>query len=122
QRPDHLIANSTHTASEIKKYYGREASVIFPPVDIKAFTPTNKTKHFGLVIAGRQTPYKRFDLAVKACAELGLHLTVIGDGPENKRLRSVAGPSIEFVGHLPREEVVATFQRSEAFLFPGLDD
>jgi len=123
QRPDYLIANSTHIKDEIQKYYDRSAIVIHPPVNIDRFKALEANpKRHGFVIAGRQTPYKRFDLAVVACSKLGLPLTVIGDGPEHRRLRKLAGPTVIFFGKVSDEVLAEEFSNAEALLFPGLDD
>lgn len=124
QRPDYIIANSTHIQSEIKKYYKRDSTVIFPPVYFERFQkPENRNKpRKGYLIAGRQTPYKRFDLAVAACTKLELPLTVIGDGPDHKRLRSIAGETITFLGKVSDDVMEEEFARAKAFIFPGLDD
>lgn len=122
QRPDKIIANSSYTQAAIKKYYGRESVVIFPPVDIEKFKPKQKTKRYGFVIAGRQTPYKRFDLAVQACTKLNLPLLVIGNGPEHEKLKQKAGSSITFNPQASDKDIVDAFRASEAFIFPGLDD
>jgi glycosyltransferase involved in cell wall biosynthesis len=122
QRPDKIIANSTYTKNQIKKYYDRESTVIFPPVDTKYFEPTKPIKRNGFIITGRQTPYKRFDLAVKACTQLNLPLTVVGDGPEYYKLKSTAGPSVTFLGFVARDEIRKNLQSAEAFIFPGIDD
>jgi len=122
QRPDYLIANSTYTKSQIKKYYGRDSVVIHPPVDIKRFGPKTGVERHGLVIAGRQTPYKKIDLAVAACTKLNLPLTVIGKGPDHKKLVAVAGPTIKFIDNASDEEVAKCFAQAEAFIFPGVDD
>lgn len=124
QRPNYYIANSTHIQREIKKYYGRDSTVIFPPVYFERFQkPENKNlPRKGFVISGRQTPYKRFDLAIQACTKLNLPLKVIGDGPDNARLRALAGPSVEFLGRAPDNELERVFASSEALIFPGLDD
>jgi len=123
QRPDVMIANSRHIQADIKKYYGRESMVIHPPVNIERFQKlrTNKSRH-GFLIAGRQTPYKRFDLAVAVCSQLNLPLTVIGDGPDNKRLRKLAGPTVNFLGKVSDAVVEEEFANAAAFIFPGLDD
>jgi glycosyltransferase involved in cell wall biosynthesis len=97
QRPDYFIANSSHTKEQIKKYYGRDADVIYPPVDIDRFNPTKKVIKSGFLIAGRQTPYKKFDLAVEACTKLNMPLTVIGNGPEHDKLVDMAGPRVNFL-------------------------
>jgi len=124
QRPDHIIANSDFTKSQIKKYYGRESIVIHPPVDIDRFKLLNKSSDLrnGFLAVGRQTPYKRIDLAVAACTELSLPLTVIGSGPDHNKLRKIAGPSIKFVTNADDEEIVKYFQSAQAFIFPGVDD
>lgn len=124
QRPDYIIANSSHIQTEIKKYYGRDSVVIHPPVYFERFQkPEQQTKdRQGFLIAGRQTPYKRFDIAIQSCSELDLPLTVIGDGPDNARLRSLAGPRVQFLGRVSAEEIEQAFASAEAFLFPGLDD
>jgi len=124
QRPDYIIANSSHIQADIKKYYGRDSEVIHPPVYFERFQkPENQNlPRKGFVISGRQTPYKRFDLAVQACTTLNLPLKVIGDGPDNARLRSLAGPSVEFLGRAPDDELERVFASSEALIFPGLDD
>lgn len=124
QRPDYIIANSKHIQAEIKKYYGRESVVIHPPVYMERFQkPENlKRERKGFLISGRQTPYKRFDIAVQACTELGVPLTVIGNGPDHKRLRKMAGKTVTFLGHARDEVVEEEFASAAAFIFPGLDD
>ncbi|MEX1995231.1 MAG: glycosyltransferase [Candidatus Saccharimonadales bacterium] len=123
-RPDHLIANSSYTQSQIKKYYGRDSIVIHPPVDIERFKLLNKSSIFrsGFVTAGRQTPYKRIDLAVKACTKLSLPLTVIGNGPEHQRLIKMAGPTVKFMTGVSDRDMPLHFQSAEAFIFPAADD
>jgi glycosyltransferase involved in cell wall biosynthesis len=113
-----MIANSTHTRKMISKYYGRESAVIFPPVDVERFAKFAARERHGFVTAGRQTPYKRFDLAVAACSELGLPLTVVGDGPEHDRLVKMAGPTVTFVTNASDEEVAKRIGAAEAFIFP----
>lgn len=122
QNPDHMLAISHHIQKEIKKYYDRDTSVIHPPVDTERFISINKMKRTGFVIAGRQTPYKKIDLAVAACSKLQLPLTVIGDGPDHEKLRAIAGPTINFTGKLSDDDVALHFASAEAFIFPGLDD
>lgn len=124
QRPDHLVANSHHTARQVKKYYRRDSVVIHPPVDIDRFKPyvaDQKNRH-GYVITGRQTPYKRVDLAVSACTKLDMPLVVIGSGPQHKKLKRRGGKSITFVTSATDEEVARYVGASKGFIFPGLDD
>jgi len=125
QRPDYMIANSSHTQAEIKKYYGRDSVVIHPPVDMSRFrTPKSKHERFraGFLAGGRLTPYKRNDLAVQACTKLHLPLTIYGDGPDRARLESMAGPNVTFTGFISDEAVADLFASSEAFIFPLVDD
>ncbi len=125
QRPDVMIANSTHIQTMIKKYYDRDCEVIFPPVNVEEFFPVSSSgssNRAGFVITGRQTPYKRMDLAVAACTTLNLPLTVFGTGPDHEKLKAMAGPSITFAGWASRDEVTKALQSSVAFIFPGVDD
>jgi len=124
QRPDYMIANSTYIQSQIQEYYGRTSTVIYPPVYIERFQkPHNlKRERKGFLITGRQTPYKRFDLAVQACTKLELPLTVIGDGPDHHRLRKMAGPTITFLGKVSDEVMEEELASAAAYLFPGVDD
>ena len=96
QRPDYFIANSTHIQNDIKKYYGRDSTVIHPPVDVERFNVPEQPERIGFVTAGRQVPLKRTDLIVKACTKPGLPLTVVGEGPEHTELVKMAGPSVTF--------------------------
>jgi glycosyltransferase involved in cell wall biosynthesis len=122
QKPDYFIANSSYTKRQIKKYYGRDSKVVHPPVDIERFKPNAKTNRVGFLIAGRQTPYKRFDLAVAACTELNFPLTVIGNGPDHDKLVKMAGPRVTFLTRVSDEQMPHYFQSAEAFIFPGVDD
>ena len=122
QQPDHIIGISTHIQKEIKKYYGRDADLVHPPVDIERFESKKAVNRQGFVIAGRQTPYKRFDLAVAACTTLNLPLTVIGEGPDHQKLVKMAGPSITFLTDVNDGAIPGYFQTAQAFIFPGLDD
>ena len=124
QRPEFMIANSTHIQAEITKYYGRHSNIIFPPVYIDRFQKADNMgkPRQGFLIAGRQTPYKKFDLAILACNKLRLPLVVLGDGPDHKRLKAMAGPTITFMGKVSDDVLEHEVGRAEAFIFPGLDD
>jgi glycosyltransferase involved in cell wall biosynthesis len=124
QRPDYIVANSTHIQAEVQKYYGRKSVVVYPPIYLERFQkPENqKLPRAGFLVSGRQTPYKRFDLAVQACTELGLPLTVIGDGPDHQRLRKLAGPSVTFLGKVSDTVLEQEFASAKALIFAGLDD
>jgi glycosyltransferase involved in cell wall biosynthesis len=122
QRPDYVIANSNYIKDQIKKYYGRDSTVIHPPVEVERFAGAAEEPRRGFVTAGRQTPYKRIDLAVAACTQLNLPLVVLGAGPEHRRLKKMAGKSVTFLRGKSDEELAHYFQTSLAFIFPGLDD
>lgn len=124
-RPDYLIANSRTTRARIKKYYRRDATVIYPPVNLanthKSVTNfTNRDGYF--LIVSQLVSYKRIDLAVRACNELEYPLVVIGEGPERKRLKALAGPTVTFLGWQADEMVAGYYQNARAVLFPGEDD
>lgn len=122
-RPDCLIANSSHTQAMIKRYYRRDAEVIFPPVETDRFKLRGKPElRHGFVVAGRQTPYKRFDLAIAACDELKVPLLVIGDGPDHRRLEKLAGRGTTFLSNVNDNEMVNHFRSAIAFILPNMDD
>lgn len=119
---DVFIANSTVTQERIKKYYGKPSTIIHPPVDVDRFTPPPKANRTGYVLWGRHVPYKRFDLAIEACNQLAVPLTIIGSGPDTERLKKLAGPTITFTGRISDEELVKRAQSAKAFLFPNEED
>jgi glycosyltransferase involved in cell wall biosynthesis len=123
KRPDRLIANSEHTKTMIKRFYRRDAEVIWPPVEVNRFKlpPTPPLRH-GFVVAGRQTPYKRFDLAIQSCDELKVPLIVIGGGPDHRRLEKMAGRSTTFLTNVNDGDIVGHFQSALGFIMPNLDD
>ena len=119
---DVFIANSTVTQQRIKEYYNKPSTVVYPPVDVERFTPKPTGERNGYILWGRHVPYKRFDLAIKACNELGAELTILGTGPDTDRLKKIAGPTIRFLGRVSDEELVSRAQSAKAFLFPNEED
>ncbi len=120
-RVDHFLANSHHVRRRIRAFYGREARVLYPPVDTVRFTRCRVADDFWLVL-GALVPYKRVELAVRAFNRLGARLLVAGDGPERSRLEAIAGPSIEFLGRVSDEAVEDLLSRCRALVFPGVED
>ncbi|MEN3794744.1 glycosyltransferase [Fulvimarina sp. MAC3] len=120
-RVDHFIANSAHVARRISRYYNRPATVVHPPVAVDDFEVAEATEDFYLC-AGQLTPYKRVDLAVEACSLTGRRLVVIGEGEEMKRLKTIAGPTVEFLGYQPFPVLKSHLARCRALLFPGEED
>jgi glycosyltransferase involved in cell wall biosynthesis len=121
QQPDHYLANSRVVAERIRRFYGREAFVIPPPIDVDRFQPDSVADDYYLVLS-RLIPYKRIDLAVEACTRLGRPLVVLGDGPDRRRLESLAGPTVEFLGRVSDATVRRFASRCRALLFPGEED
>jgi glycosyltransferase involved in cell wall biosynthesis len=122
KRPDYYIANSNHIKDDIKKYYGRDAVVVHPPVDTARFDVPEPPAREGFVMASRQVPQKRFDLAISACNVLGLPLSVVGKGPEHARLVAMGGPKTTFVENVSDEDMPALLARGRAFIFPSFED
>jgi glycosyltransferase involved in cell wall biosynthesis len=122
QRPDYFIANSSHIQSDIQRYYGRESTVIHPPIDIARFKDAGDGHREGFVTAGRQVPAKHTNLIVEACTKLDVPLTVIGRGPEHTRLTKIAGPSVTFLHNVTDAEMPEHFAAAKAFVFASYDD
>ncbi len=133
QKVDNFIANSTHIAADIKTYYDRDSTVVFPPVDIDRFTTDDEVemtndkrqmtnKRSGFVTVGRLVPNKRVDLMIAACNQLKVPLTIIGKGPEYKNLKKQAGKTIKFLKNASDEQVEESLRSAEAFIFAGHED
>lgn len=116
-----LVANSANVGRRIRRCYGRDAQVIYPPVDVEAFEPKEQREDFYLSVS-RLVPYKNIDLIVRAFSELGYPLVVIGEGPEAHRIESLAGPNIELLGFRPDAEVRDYMNRCKAFIFAAEED
>ncbi|MFF2481812.1 glycosyltransferase [Paenibacillus sp. NPDC058071] len=122
RKVDRIIANSTVVKDRIKRFYGVDAPVVYPPVQIERFAVADEPPDEYYLVVSRLVSYKRIDLAVEACTATGRKLIVIGDGDDRRRLEALAGPSVVFLGRRSDEEVVRYLQRCQALLFPGLED
>jgi len=123
QHSNYMIANSSVVKDRIEQFYDREAEVIHPPANTAMFRPKSfDNKRSGFIVVGRLTPYKRIDLAVTACTLAELPLTVVGDGPDLKRLKRMAGPTISFTGYMADKELAEKLQSAEAFIMANEDD
>jgi glycosyltransferase involved in cell wall biosynthesis len=122
-RVDRFVANSIYVADRIRRYYNREATVVYPPVDTEFYhpDPARRPEPFFLIVSA-MVPYKRLDVAIRACRRAGARLTIVGRGPEERRLRAMADDAVEFRGWLADEEIRDLYQRCTAVLMPGVED
>ena len=122
RRPDSVVAISRTVAERIERVWRRPVdAVIYPPVDVDEIPFGTRDDGF-LLVAARLLSYRRVDLAVRACTALGRELVVVGDGPEKRRLETLAGPSVTFTGHLDRAALLDLFARCHAYMVPGIED
>ncbi|MEK7413741.1 MAG: glycosyltransferase [Planctomycetota bacterium] len=123
-RVDHIACNSAYIARRIRRAWRRDADVLYPPVDIEAFTPGGAREDVYLT-ASRLVPYKHIPLIAEAFARMpGRRLTVIGDGADLGRVRAIARShaNIEVLGHVPRTELIARMRHARAFVFAAEED
>ena len=136
QRVDYFIANSRETARRVKKFYRRESTVIYPPIrsdddagkrrsdDEKGTSSPRRTvapsQYF--LCVGRLTYAKRIDIAIEACNTLKVPLKIVGVGKEEKYLRSIAGPTVEFLGAVSDAELGDLYRGAKALIFSALDE
>jgi glycosyltransferase involved in cell wall biosynthesis len=119
---DHFIANSQFIARRIWKVYRREATVIYPPVDVDRFSMRTNKDDFYLT-ASRMVPYKKIAAIVEAFKALpDRKLVVVGDGPEMKRVKALAGPNVDVLGYQPGSVLADLMQRARAFVFAAEED
>lgn len=137
-RVDHFLANSRFVAGRIRRYYGRDAEVLPPPVDVGYFTdddegedeaggdlgaPDRGAPDRGFCLAvSALAPYKRVEVAIAACERLGIELRIVGTGPEERRLKRLAGPRTRFLGRVEGAELRRLYRRARLFLQPGIED
>ncbi|NLF83656.1 MAG: glycosyltransferase family 4 protein [Candidatus Gastranaerophilales bacterium] len=120
QRVDHFLSNSKYTALRIKKFYGRDSEVLYPPVDTQKFRHEGTEDYYFML--GRLVAYKGFELAVDAFNESGKRLVIAGYGPEYEKLRKKAKSNIEMPGKIPEADVIRYMNNCRGFLFPGKED
>lgn len=120
-RVDGFVANSHNVAQRIRKYYRREAAVVYPPVDVEFYDHEAPREDFYLYV-GQLTRYKRADIAVEAFTRCGRKLVLIGDGEDAQALRKMAGPTVTFLGRQPAEVLRDNYARCRALVFPGEED
>jgi glycosyltransferase involved in cell wall biosynthesis len=121
QRVDYFIADSQNIAGKIVKLYEREASVIYPPVEMERFFIRERPDAYYLVVSAL-VPYKRIDIAIQAFNALKLPLKIAGDGPLKKALEKIAGTNIEFLGWVDDARLAELYAGCQALIFPGEED
>jgi glycosyltransferase involved in cell wall biosynthesis len=123
QRVECYIANSFNISRRIRKVYGRDSEVIYPPVDIERFYISPEPSADYYLIVSRLLSYKKIDLAIEACNRLKLPLKIVGLGPDMPRLKAMAGPTVELLGRLPDGgQLAELYANCRAFIFPGEED
>lgn len=122
-RVDYFLGNSKYITKRIKKYYQRDSVVMYPPVDVSKFQPTDKknVKDYYLFVS-RLIGYKKCDLVIDAFNDLGLPLKIIGRGPDKKDLQKRAKDNIEFLGFLSDEDIKKYYAEAKAFIFAAEED
>lgn len=121
QRADYTISISKYIQNIVKDVYHLESDLLYPPVNIDRFKASRTSGRFFLTVS-RLYEYKRIDRAIKACNDLGLNLKIIGSGPDLNYLKSISGPTIEFLGEVDDEETANYYSKCKAFIFPGTED
>jgi glycosyltransferase involved in cell wall biosynthesis len=121
RRVNYFIANSQYTARKIKNIYGRDSTVIYPPVDIEKFDIGNKKEDFFLT-ASRMVPYKKIDLIAEAFSETGLPLVIIGNGPDFEKVKRKAKKNVTLLGYQKDDVLKEYLQKARAFIFAAEED
>ena len=121
QRVTHFIANSENVKARIRRYYARDSIVLYPPIDTSHGVITERP-HDSYLAVGRMVPYKRLDLIIEVCNRLQRKLRVIGSGPEERKLRAIAGRSIEFLGQVDNPTLWREYSHCRALLFAAEED
>jgi glycosyltransferase involved in cell wall biosynthesis len=125
QRVTHFLANSRNVQQRIKKFYGRDSTMLHPPIDTHRgaeWLARNVRPQDYYFHAGRLVGYKRVDLLIAACNHMGRRLRIAGSGPEEPKLRAIAGPTIEFLGQVSTDELWRQYAHCRAFLFCANED
>ena len=125
-RVNRYVANSHYVAGRIRRYYNRGSTVVYPPVDTAFYGPDPGVRpEARFLVVSALVPYKRLEIAIAACARVGVPLTVVGRGPEMDRLKALAGTlraDVTFAGWIDDEDVRDLYRRSRAVIMPGVED
>jgi glycosyltransferase involved in cell wall biosynthesis len=125
-RADLLLVPSVEVQRRVELYWRKQSTVLHPPIEHhwlqEDSSPHQRSREDYFFLASTLVPYKRIDLAVAACTKLGKRLRIAGEGREKRRLQSMAGPTVEFLGYREGEELRALYSNAYATIFPGVED
>jgi glycosyltransferase involved in cell wall biosynthesis len=121
-RVDHFVANSSYVAARIRRYYGRSSTVIPPPVDTEFYTPGSDGPGAYDLVVSALVPYKRIDLVLDAYRGGPMPLKIVGTGPEEARLRAIAGPEVTFLGRIDDAALRDLYRGCRAVIMPNVED
>jgi glycosyltransferase involved in cell wall biosynthesis len=121
-RPNRFVSNSQYVAGRIGRYYNRESTIVYPPVDTVFYHPASASRASHFLVVSALVPYKRIELAIDACRRTGSRLRIVGDGPDRQRLEGMAGDDVAFLGRLTDEEIRDEYRSAAAVLLPGEED
>jgi glycosyltransferase involved in cell wall biosynthesis len=121
-RADRYVAISHYVAGRIGRYYNRESSVVYPPVNTEFFRPDQSAPEGFALVVSALVPYKRIAVAIDACARANVPLKIAGDGPERATLERHASGRAEFLGRLSDDEIRMLYRRAAVVLLPGEED
>ena len=119
-RVDEFVANSANVQGRIQRAWGRRSSVVYPPTAVEDFYWRPASDYFLMV--SELVPYKRLDYAIRTISQMGLPLKIAGQGPEYRRLKRMAGPTVEFCGRVSDEELRSLYAGARALIAPGEED
>ncbi|MEO0815009.1 MAG: glycosyltransferase, partial [Myxococcota bacterium] len=122
ERPTRLLANSAYVAERIRRFWGRDAQVLHPPVELSRFSGGDGAQRHGWLTVNALVPYKRTELAVELATQRGERLVVVGDGAERERLQQLAGPTVEFRTQVSDDALAELYARSELMIHGGVED
>lgn len=120
QRVDRYLTNSRTTQARIQSFFGRESHIVHPPVELSRFVPAQPGEHY--LVLSELISHKRIDVAIEAFAQLGLPLTIVGDGPDRRRLRRNAPPNVHFTGRVDDAEAARLLASCRAFVLTGVEE
>jgi glycosyltransferase involved in cell wall biosynthesis len=121
-RVGRFIGNSRNIAARIRRYYNREATIVYPPVDTTFYHSDTTAPEQHFLVVSALVPYKRIDVAIEACRRAGARLRIVGDGPDRERLERQANGHVDFLGHVTNEAIRDEYRRALAVLLPGEED